>query len=850
MEKIKEILGSRRLWTIVGCVLAMALVAFVYFYPDAPEGHVLQQYDMRQGAANGQEAKAFEEATGETTRWTNSLFGGMPTFQIAPSYPSNQWFDWVNSVYGLGLPNPANLMLMMMLGMFILLMTMEMRWYVALIGAIGYGLSSYFVILIGAGHIWKFTTLAYVPPTIAGIVLCYRGRYLWGAALASLFAMMQIASNHVQMTYYFLFVIAGFSLAYLIKLWREKKLRQWAVATAVLAGAGLLAVTANLPSLYNTYEYSKETIRGGHSELQKASTGDATEGLDRSYITAYSYGGAETFTLMIPNVKGGASIKPEKGQNKIKAVGDLDEVKQMGLNEAQQWYLSQFTQYFGEPEMTNGPVYVGALICALFLLGCFVCRGPLKWVLIGLTLLSILLALGRNCAWLTNWMIDYFPMYNKFRTPESILVIAEFTMPLLAAMALQEVLTKPAAEAWERYRRPFLVSFGLVLVICLLGILCPQIFGSAITDADRQMDAQITGYLLQQGYPREMATALSLNDPTIYSAIENARLGMVESDSLRSFMIVAVGGLVLWFWFVGKLSLTLVVIVVGCLVLGDLFLVNKRYLDSDSFTATRQLSTEEMFPLTVADQSILADTAMNYRVIDYTGFGSPTASYRHKSIGGYHAAKLTRYQDLMDYYISDQSHDSHNMMAMLNLRYAIVDPNKPAVRIPDGMGNAWLVDAIDYVATPDEEIAAVETLQLDSVAVADKRFEPVLGKSAPKQPGDTIFETTYAPNRLTYSVNTNSGGVAVFSEIFFPWGWHATIDGTPAEIGRVNYMLRAIKVPAGHHTIVMTFQPESLKNTTTAAYVAIALIYLLLIAAVVFSFPRKAEKRGEIKVKS
>ena len=325
---------------------------------------------------------------------------------------------------------------------------MKMKWYVALIGAIAYGFSSYFIIIIGAGHIWKFVTLAYIPPTIAGIILCYRGKYIAGGALAALFAMMQIASNHIQMTYYFAFVIFGFVVAYLIKAIKTKKVKQWVVSTGVLLFAGILAISANLPSLYNTYEYSKETIRGGHSELSQAKGNEngGKAGLDRDYITQYSYGGAETFSLLIPNIKGGASAKPIGGRMSALSLTDLPEVetlvKENKIKQHEQQVMHYLSQYFGEPEGTNGPVYVGAVICALFLLGCIIVKGPIKWMLIALTLLSIFLALGRNCMWLTDLFIDYMPMYSKFRAVESILVIAEFTMPLLAVMALQKLIVE------------------------------------------------------------------------------------------------------------------------------------------------------------------------------------------------------------------------------------------------------------------------------------------------------------------------------------------------------------------------------------------------------------------------
>lgn len=846
MEQIKQFLRSRSFIGTIVSLLAIAAISLAFFYPDALEGNVLRQHDMQQGAAIGHEAEAFREATGETTRWTNSLFSGMPTFQIAPSYPSSSLISWVNTLMGLGLPSPANLVAMMMIGFFILLLSMKMRWYVALTGAIAYGFSSYFIIIIGAGHIWKFVTLAYVPPTIAGVLLCYRGRYLAGGAMTAFFAMMQIASNHVQMTYYFMFVIAGISIAILIWSAGRGQLRRWLAATGVLAVAGIIAAGANLPSLYNTYEYSKETMRGGHSELTQPDNcaNSSSGGLDRDYITQYSYGTAETFTLLIPDLKGGASMKPEKGSSKMLTLADTDKARDLAakgeIDRQELQYLGYMSQYFGEPEGTNGPVYVGALIVALFILGCFIVKGPIKWALLALTALSILLALGRNCMWLTDLMIDYMPMYSKFRTVESILVIAEFTMPLLAIMALQKLLTTP--DAWQRFRRPMTWSFGMVLALCLAGILIPGIYGSPIGGSDRQIDAMISQSLSAGGADQATLQYFSLENPRIYAAVETIRTSMVSGDALRSFMIVAAGAIVLAVCMRGRLKAGVAIGAIGAIVLLDLFTVDKRYVDSESFVAKR-LALAPQFPLSDAERAILADTSMNYRVMDMQRFWQADPSYHHKSIGGYHAAKLTRYQDLIDRHLQpllsgNPSEADFRVLDMLNARYVITGQGE-AVLNDRALGNAWIADSLIYVDGADAEMAALSEIDPAQTAVADRRFTAALGESTvAKTPGDTIFETTYAPNRLTYHARSAKGGVAVFSEVYFPWGWKATIDGKEAEIGRVNYLLRAMRIPAGSHTIEMRFDPDSLKTTTATAYASIILVYLALAAAIAAGFRR------------
>lgn len=832
----------RSVLTFLCGIFVITAISFAFFYPDASEGNQLRQHDMQQGAAIGQEAKAYAEQTGEVSRWTNSLFSGMPTFQISPSYPSSSLYRWINSVMGLWLPSPSSLIAMMMVGFFILLLAMRMRWYVALIGAIAYGFSSYFVIIIGAGHIWKFVTLAYIPPTIAGIILCYRGRYLLGGSLAALFAMMQIASNHVQMTYYFLFVVIGIVIACLIDAVRTKKLRQWAIATGVLAVAGGLGVAANAPSLYLTYEYAKETMRGRHSELSSPGQGtgaSAAGGLDKDYITQYSYQPSETFSLLIPNIKGGASAKPAKGQMSILNLTDLPEAQQMisegKLDGMQQQYLSYMSQYFGDPEGTNGPVYVGALIFAFFLLGCLIVRGPMKWVLVVLTVFSIVLAWGKHAMFFTDIMLSVVPMYSKFRTVESILVIAEFTMPLLGVMALQQLLSSP--DAWERYRRQVGWSFGITLAICAIGFCIPEFFGSVITDNDRQIDNYITGALMNQGYDASAVRQFSLQNPSIYSAVESLRLGLVSADALRSFILVALGGVVLAAYLRGKITPGVTATVIAVLVLGDLYMVNKRYISHDSFVA-KQLTVGAPIAKTSVDAAILQDTAMNYRVMDIPRFNSADPSYYHKMIGGYHAAKLTRYQDLIDRHLSHFQRGSEtdadwNVLNMLNARY-VVSLDGEVLRNPEAYGNAWFVEHIDYVATPDEEMAMLSRINPRLIAVADKKFESVLGQAFAPAPTDTIVETFYAPNRLSYRSHSEKGGVAVFSEVFFPWGWNVTVDGQPAELGRVDYVLRAMRVPAGDHEIVMTFDPPSLHATDTLATVSVIAIYLALALAVAF----------------
>lgn len=845
---IRRILNEPQVWGSIVSIAVMAIIALAFFYPDSIDGNTLQQHDVQQGIANGEEARAFNEATGETTRWTNSLFGGMPTFQITPSYPSNSLFEWIGKVYSLGLPTTSGLMMMMMMGMYWLLITLRRRWYYALIGAIAWGLSSYFIIIIGAGHIWKFLTLTYVPPTLAGLFLAYRGRYLAGGAITAMALMMQIAANHIQMTYYFGFLIIILAVAYLVKAVMDREVTAWLKGSATLLVAVILAVAANSPSLYNTYRYTGQTIRGGHSELTTpGSENKPGDGLDRDYITQYSYGRSETFSLLIPNIKGGASAKPVGGQMRPMNLSDIDgadkALRDSGLQAPEQQYIQQFvSQYFGEPEGTNGPVYVGATIFALFILGVIVVKGPLKWALLTATLLSIALAWGRNFMSLTDLFIDLVPMYNKFRTPESILVIAQLTMPLLGIMALQQVLTARNEER-RHYIMKTAWAFGGVAFLCLLGWLFPGVYGPAISEGDRQIAVMIGESLQQQGYGADVVNAYSIANPRIATAVTELRHLMVSTDSGRSLLLVLLAGCTIMTTLNMKRE-QLGALVIGALVLIDLYSVDKRYVDHDSFTTPAPDTAR--IPMTQADRVILEDQGY-YRVMPMGSlFQSAAPSYYHKSLGGYHAAKLTRYQDMIERHLlpaasGDFDESNLNVINMLNGKY-IIDPEGNVIPNPEALGNVWIVDSLTYVDSADAEMAALDTLDPSTHAVTDRSFADILSQRT-STPGDTISLTDYRPNALTYNYKSDNGALAVFSEIYFPWGWKATLDnGTELPIGRVNYLLRAINLPAGEGTLTMTFDPRSLHVTGTIATIAIALIYLWIIAAMALAL--KAAQRA------
>ena len=814
-------------------ILAFVLLSFAYFFPADMEGRILFQHDSVAGVGAGQESKEYLERTGERTRWTNAIFGGMPTYQMSPSYDSTKVLNWAEKLYRLYLPDYVMLTFMMMIGFYLLLRAFGLSVWLASLGGIVWAFSSYFFILISAGHIWKFITLAYVPPTIAGVVLAYRKKYLLGGVVTAFFIALQILSNHIQMSYYFMFVILFMVVAYFADAYQKKELPHFFKASAVLVLAAAVGACINLSNLYHTYEYSKETMRG-KSELKQevAAAKQTSSGLDRDYITAWSYGIGETWSLLVPNVKGGSSS----------AILSQSKAAMEKANPMYGSVYSQFPQYFGDQPWTAGPVYVGAFVLFLFVLGCFIVKGPLKWALLGATVFSILLSWGKNLMGLTDFFIDYVPLYNKFRAVSSILVIAEFTIPLLAVLALKEFIGKPAVLKKKENRTALFISLALTAGVALLLAVAPgMLFSDFVTP--REMAA------LQQGLPQEHLMPLVSNMTEMREAI-------VASDAWRSFFIIVIGCVLLFLYQQQKLKASLMVAGVTLLCLADMWTVNKRYLNDDLFVPKSQRT--EAFVKTQADEIILQDTAQNYRVLNFVGFPGNTfnennTAYWHKSVGGYHAAKLRRYQEMIDHHIMPEMEATYREVAqasgrmdsvdaskfrvlnMLNTKYFIFPAGKDGQPVPVvnpyAYGNAWFVDRVQYVKDANEEIAALNTVVPTETAVVDAKFKDALtGWSEGHKDAESVVQlTSYEPNRLMYHVSSAKGGVVVFSEIYYP-GWQATIDGAPVDIARADYILRAMHVPSGSHTIEMWFEPQSIRVTETIAYVALALLVIGVMA--------------------
>lgn len=818
-------------------IALFAVLSFAYFCPAVLEGRILFQHDSSAGVGAGQEATEYYEETGERTRWTNSLFGGMPTYQIAPSYDTTQPLNWVERAYRLFLPEYVQLTFILLLGFYILMRAFGMSVWLSTLGSIVWAFSSYFFILISAGHIWKFITLAYIPPTIAGMVLAYRGKWLWGGLLTALFVALQIKSNHVQMSYYFLFVMLFMAIAYGVEAYKAKQLPRFWKATAVLFVAGLIGVATNLSNLYHTYTYSKETMRGKSELVYEGDAAQQTSsGLDRDYITQWSYGIGETWTLLVPNFKGGASVPLAANETAMKKANPL-------YNNI----YTQLPQYFGEQPMTSGPVYVGAFVLFLFILGCFIVKGPMKWALLGATLFSILLSWGKNFMPLTDFFIDFVPMYNKFRAVSSILVIAEFTIPLLAIFALKRIIDEP--DILKRERNGFIASFALTFGVALILCMWPRFMGNGF---------------IPSGEMQMLKNAIPANElAPILNNMSDMRAAMVSADALRSLLIIVVGLMILSLFIQGKLKKTYTIGAIALLCLVDMWGVNKRYLNDEQFVPNSVKQTN--FVQTQADKYILQDEDLDYRVLNLTGstFNENNTSYWHKSIGGYHAAKLRRYQEMIDYHISPEIEAAYNEIAkasgvmedvdgskfnvlnMLNTKYFVLPAGRNGealpIQNPYAYGNAWFVKNVDYVANANEEIETLYEINPRETAVVDKRFEETL-KSVTTTNTDSLASitlTSYSPNHLVYETTNNNDGIAIFSEIYYPDGWQVTIDGQPTTLARANYILRALHLPAGKHVVEMKFDPQSLHLTEGIAYGALVLLLIGIIAAIGLTYKKK-----------
>ena len=886
-EKEKAVGGWQKvksLWPDAVAVVVFLLISFFYFQVPLTQDLVLGGHDNDAAVGLAHDNVEYTERTGEISRWTNSQFSGMPTYQIAPGYKSSDVLDVIRNTYSLGTTGVLCFVFLYLLGFYILMRAFNFKVWLSALGAIVWAFSSYFFIIIAAGHIWKVMTLAFIPPTIAGLVLCYRRKLLLGGAVTALFTSLQISANHIQMSYYFFFVMLCIVLAYGVSALKKngvaedfigKKLnvKEWLKATGVIVVAGILGVAANASSLYHTYEYSKESMRGKSELTPVATTQSAaaktasSSGLSYDYITGWSYGIGETFTLMIADFKGGGSgesmlATPQAEENEQFMYQVQGLARQLGGN------LPGISCYWGEQPGTVGPVYVGAIVCFLFVLGLFLVRGPMKWALLIATLISFTFAWGSNIPSVTHFLIDNLPMYNKFRTVSSALVIAEFTMPLLAMICLAQILRKPEMLTKKQNTIAFYIAFALTGGLCLLFWLFPSMAGGCINSNEVNFFNYLNQYQAQ----------LSVSVAGYQQSVNEVRQAILSHSAMRSFGLILLAAATLVIYARNKSFkgwMVCAVLIVASL--GDMWTENKRYLNDDCFNEPTH--RQQLAKKTAADAYILQDKDLDYRVYDVNGFTTNRSSYYHKTIGGYHAAKLRRYQDLIERHISAEAQlftktimDAQQELAsdsvrfaslgiqgaqdlmdvlaeestgdsvmclpvlnMLNTRYFIFGGGTAAVRNYGANGNAWFVQNLNFVKGADAEIAGLKGLDTKRAAVADEKYRTQLDGSALGEGTATLV--AYEPNELQYEVQTDKGGVLVFSEVYYP-GWKATIDGEEVDLGCANYVLRALKVPAGSHKVVLSFYPTSITVTDGIAFVAIALVLL----AFVFSMYRALKK--------
>ncbi|MFA8299582.1 MAG: YfhO family protein [Hyphomicrobiales bacterium] len=816
---------------VVTGLIIFAIITLIFLNP-LLEGKKLKQSDIINYKGMSKEISDYRDATGKEALWTDAMFGGMPAYQISVKYKTNL-IQYVDKVLSLGLPHPANLLFFYFIGFFVLLLVLKVDKWLSIAGAIAFAFSSYFLIIIEAGHNTKAHAIAYMAPVLAGVILAYRGKYLWGFILTTLAMSLEIYSNHPQITYYLGFILVIYAIYEFIISIRDKFVPRFFKASVLLVGALIISILANIGPLWTTYEYGKESTRG-KSDLV-VDQNNQTSGLDKDYITQWSYGIGETFSLITPNIKGGSSGYIGNNPDALENVNP--QLKQV---------VSQQNAYWGDQPFTSGPVYIGAAIVFLFILGMFILKGRMKWILLTATILSILLSWGKNFMGFSDFFIDHVPLYNKFRAVSMILVIAELCIPILAILAAQKIAEEPSII--KKKSNKFFISLIITAGLLLLFYITPTTFFSFLSDAEsQQLMPLLKG---QNGGSYRLLIA----------NLEDARISIFKSDVIRSFFFIIITAATVWVYSIGKIGRNYLAIILGLIFILDLGLVAHRYLNSKNFES--KYSNQNPYPLSKASQDILKDKGLDYRVLDLSAntFNSSAASYYHKSIGGYHGAKLQRYQELIEYHISPEiqslqqalsksqgSLDSINnafrqlsVLDMLNTKYVIFNPNASPIANPYAYGAAWLVDDIYWVNTANEEIDALDKVNIKSNAVVHTDFKPAVGTyTSENEPQGKIEMTSYSPNKLEYKFESPAQELAVFSEIYYPHGWNAFIDGQPVPYFRANFVLRALVVPAGKHTITFEFKPNAYGTSKIISLIFSAITILLLIYGIYVEIRRK-----------
>ncbi|MFT4980978.1 MAG: hypothetical protein ACI9UR_000825 [Bacteroidia bacterium] len=790
-------------------VFALLIVAIAYMNPIVFERKELIQSDIVNFQGMSKEIMDFREETGQEPLWTNSMFSGMPAYQISVMYPNN-WMKKALTAMNQLIPRPVNYLFFMFAGAYFMFLMMGVGWRYALAGSIAFGLASYTLIIIEAGHNSKVHAMAYMAPVIGSILLTYKGRYFLGSALLALFLSFEIATNHLQITYYLLLTVLILGAVKLVEAIKAGELANFGKATGIMVISALIAVGPNLSGLWTTADYGAETMRG-KSEL---STQQGESGLEKSYAMRWSYGVGETFTLLIPNFMGGSSsysfLQDEKSETYQEFVSHRPKTQE----EAQQLQQlqRQTTSYWGAQPFTSGPVYLGAIICFLAVLGMFVVKTSDKWWLFFAFLLSIVLSWGSNFAWFSDLFFNYFPGYNKFRAVSMTLVIAQLVLPILAVLGLRAFLE---TEDKQSLKKPLAISVGVVGGICLLFWLVPGVFLDFLSDSDIAL--------------------IGTNFEWLADALAVDRGAHVSSDALRSLVFVLLAAVLLFVGQMGKIKPGIIALLISGLVLVDLWQVDQRYLNDDDYV--RKGKSKNAIMPTAADKEILNDTDPNFRVINLTvsTFNDSKTSYFHKSIGGYHGAKLKRYQELVDSCISKTN---LAVLNMLNTKYFITpgSDGRPSVRAnPLASGNAWFVEDVAIVENADEELAwlSKDEFNPEKIAIIDKRFENELNGFAPSKDSlANIYFMEYQPNYLKYETESSLDQLAVFSEIYFSNGWNAYVDGELKPHWRANYVLRSMIVPAGEHTVEFKFEPKIYRTSESMSLAGSILLILFIIGGV------------------
>ena len=798
-DKIKKNLPH-----LAATVLFLGLT-MIYFYPVITEDKDLLQPDLNHSVGWGKDLKDYTEKTGDHAFWSNSMFSGMPANYTNAMAPFPNIFNHIAGIFGLRLSiMHLGVLFTYLLGFYIFLIAIGCKPLLSIVGAIAYAFASYNIISIEVGHVNKGLVMATMAPIIGGIILCYRKKLLWGSLVTLLFTGINVVHNHTQVSYYSLLVILIVAIVYLIYAIKEKTLKDYFKSSIVLLFTAVLAIAPNSGRLITNADYVKDTMRGGSVLQNNADDTKAGSGLDIDYAFGWSYGKGETMTLLIPNFYGGSS-QYNLGENSeyyklFKKAGYSDQIAAQASQ--------RVATFWGDKSYTAGPVYVGAIVCLLFILGLIIVKGPEKWWLLCATILSLILAWGRNFELVNNFLFYHLPLYNKFRTPEMALVIAEVTMAALGILALKEILDNKGDL--KNYLKPVYISAGITGGLCLIYAL----FGSILMSFSGVVDEYAFGSA------EELA------------AVVSDRKSMLASDSWRSFIFIALAAGALWYYINNKIKTQYIIAILGVLIFIDLWTVDKRFLNYDNFVPKQ---TKRAIVPTEADQLILQDKDPNYRVFKLAGdaFSESGTSYFHKSIGGYSPVKLQRYQDIIDHHIIGDI--NMNVLNMLNTKYVIVNQQgRQVVQInPEASGNVWFVNELKWVDSPDEEIAALKDFNPTQTAFIDKEWQSALKnrESLQHEKDSTAFiqMTNYAnPGHIFYESNSTMPHLAVFSEVFYKT-WRAYIDGQEVPVIRVNYILRGLEVPAGNHKIEFKCMDELYLKSNKIAMVSSIITGIFLI---------------------